>query len=109
MFGLGSRADPTSDRPAEQRKGGLELEDPAFGDLGRLDDDRVQDDVVEDAAVEEETHATGAVRPGVQKVHAHEPAGGDVDAALLFGFATTGLHGDSPISITPPGIVQPPL
>ena len=91
LVGLTGGADPTSDRTAEQRKCCLERQDPALGDLRRLDDHRVQHGVVEDTAVEEEAHTTWTARPGVQEVHAHEPAGGDVEAALLSGFAATSL------------------
>lgn len=109
LFGLTGGADPTSDRPAEQGQRCLERQDPALGDLRWLDDHCAQDGVVEDTTVKEEAHTTWTARPGAQEVQAHEPTGGDVEAALLFGLAATSLPGDSPSSITPPGIVQPPL
>ena len=91
LVGLAGDAHPTSDRTAEQRERCLERQEPALGDLSRLDDHRVQDGVVEDTAVEEETHATRTARPGVQEVNADEPAGSDVEAALFSGFAATSL------------------
>ena len=91
LLGLTGGADPTSDWTAEQRKRRLERQDPALGDLLRLDDHRVQHGVVEDTAVEEEAHTTWTARPGVQEVHAHEPADADVEAALLLGLAATSM------------------
>ena len=49
--------------------------------------------VVEDTTVEKEAHTTWTARPGAQEVQAHEPAGGDVEAAFLFGLAATSLPG----------------
>src|SRR5689334_20533 len=92
-FGLPGGPDPTSDRPAEQRQRCFERRDPALGDLRWLDDHRSQNGVVEDTAVEKETHTAWTTRPGTQEVHAHQPTGGDVEAALFLSLAATSLPG----------------
>jgi hypothetical protein len=90
-FGLTGGADATPDRAAEQRQRRLERQQPTLGDLNRLDDHRAQDCVVEDTAVEKKAHTTWTAGLGAQEVHAHQPSGGDVEAALLPGLAATSL------------------
>ena len=91
LLGLTSGADPASDWSAEQRQSCLDGQDSALGDLLQLDDHRVQHGVIEDPAVEEEAHTAWTARSRVQEVHAHKPASGDIEAALLLGFAPTSL------------------
>jgi hypothetical protein len=93
VFGLACGADTTPDRPAEQRQRRLEQQEPALGDLVWLDDHRAQDGLVEDTTIEKEPQTTRTARPGAQEVHAGEPAGGDVEAALFLGLAATSLPG----------------